>query len=330
MLILWLIAFSVSASGFINPYPKSRSIKLNEDAGERLLLTPYIESGKLDEARNLSKVSPLKGNVTSYSGFLTVDKECDSNMFFWFFPARESPETAPVSVWLQGGPGSTSLYGLFDELGPYELTPAGNLKVRKYAWNIASNYIFIDNPVGTGFSYTSTIDCYSRNQTHVGKNLLEAVKQVLKLFPELQKNPFFVTGESYGGKYVPALAYAIHKDNEKQENKINLQGLAIGNGLVDPGNQLHYGDYLYQLGLIDSNARDYFHQQEDTCRKFIENEDWNGAFFCFDSLLNGDVVPEDSYFKNVTGFTFYFNYLYSKDRPEGDVDGYVNKASVSK
>ena len=77
-------------------------------AGDPLFLTPYIESGDLEGGRAAAKVdsSALQGmdeQVESYSGFLTVDKPNNGNMFFWFFPAEEAPETAPVVIWLQVG-----------------------------------------------------------------------------------------------------------------------------------------------------------------------------------------------------------------------------------
>ena len=86
------------------------------DPGEPLFLTPLIEAGELQQARELSRVVGLPGagaNVTSHAGFFTVNKELNSNLFFWFFPCQQaSPAEAPVVLWLQGGPGASSLYGL--------------------------------------------------------------------------------------------------------------------------------------------------------------------------------------------------------------------------
>jgi carboxypeptidase C (cathepsin A) len=86
-----------------------------------LILTPYIAKNETAQARNLSSVnSSLFLNVKSHSGFLTVDAAKNSNLFFWYFPVHDKPvNTTPLIVWLQGGPGATSLAGLFEEIGPF-------------------------------------------------------------------------------------------------------------------------------------------------------------------------------------------------------------------
>lgn len=139
-------------------------------------------------------------NIQNYAGYFTVNKEFNSNLFFWFFPAQIHSENAPVVLWLQGGPGASSLYGLFTENGPFSITKKQQLLNRKYSWHINHNIIYIDNPVGTGFSFTESDDGYAKNEVDVGANLLLGLQQFFLLFPELQKNEFFVTGESYGGK----------------------------------------------------------------------------------------------------------------------------------
>lgn len=169
---------------------------------------------------------------------------------------------------------------------------------------------------GTGYSFTQNDLGYSNNEIEVGENLYQALIQFFTLFPDLQKNPFWVTGESYGGKYVPAISHTIHKKNlEPEKNKllINLQGLAIGNGLCDPLHQLKYGDYLYQLGLIDLHGLQQFHEYEKRGVDFIKKKDFQSAFEVFDQLLNADQYEYGSLFKNLTGFDFYFNYLHTKD-----------------
>lgn len=100
------------------------------DNGTALILTPFIESGRLKEARNACKVNPeVFLGYESYSGFLTVNKTYNSNTFFWYFPVQnKNVNETPWIIWLQGGPGVSSLIGLFDEIGPFKFNTFGNLK----------------------------------------------------------------------------------------------------------------------------------------------------------------------------------------------------------
>lgn len=95
-----------------------------------LILTPLIEKGKFEEARNACEVnSTLFLGIKSYSGFFTVNKTYNSNIFFWYIPVENKPvNETPWIIWLQGGPGVSSLTGLFDELGPFQVNSEGILK----------------------------------------------------------------------------------------------------------------------------------------------------------------------------------------------------------
>ncbi|XP_063225186.1 venom serine carboxypeptidase-like [Bacillus rossius redtenbacheri] len=328
LIILQLIQGCVS---MIDVYPRVRSVPVTGDPGQPLFLTPLIESGNITAAKAAARVGRLEGaeGIESYSGYLTVNKNLNSNLFFWFFPAEVKAATAPVLLWLQGGPGASSLFGLFGENGPFYVSKRNTLKRRKYAWTSSNSVIYIDNPVGTGFSFTESDDGYARNETAVGEDLYCALQQFFRLFPELQKNDFYITGESYAGKYIPALGYAIHTKNPNATLKINMQGMAIGNGLSDPENMLLYGDYLYQLGLIDLNARDLFHQKEALTRKYIQARQWKKAFQVFDTLLNGDLSQNGTLFSNLTGLKSYYNYVSADGRRRGgDSDLYVQGAAV--
>uniref|UniRef100_U5EN01 Carboxypeptidase n=1 Tax=Corethrella appendiculata TaxID=1370023 RepID=U5EN01_9DIPT len=307
---------NVINSSFINPYPRYQAKYPTDDVGEALFLTPYIEQGKIEEGQRAAKVShpQLSSIAPSYTGYLTVNKTYNSNLFFWYIPAHSSPDDAPVVLWLQGGPGASSLFGLFTENGPYMITAKEKIAARKYSWHSNHHLIYIDNPVGTGFSFTDNDKGYSTTEVDVGLSLHEALKQFFTLFPKLQANKFYVTGESYAGKYVPSVAHTIHKHNGNSKVKINLQGIAIGNGLSDPLHQLKYGDYLYQLGLIDVRGRDLFHEYEKKGADYIKVRDFAHAFEVFDELINMDQLPSGSFFKNMTGFDTYFNYL----NPKGD------------
>lgn len=221
------------------------------------------------------------------------------------------------------------MFGLFTENGPFRVTANKTLAMRQYSWNIAHNVLYIDNPVGTGYSFTENDRGYVTNETQVGTDIRTALVQFFQLFPELRNNDFFVTGESYAGKYVPAVSHAIKDYNVNANIKINLKGLAIGNGLCDPENQLLYSDYLYQIGLIDENGKVQFQGYEKKGREFIKQKKYLEAFEMFDTLLNGDLNGKPSLFRNLTGFDYYYNYLSVKDGNESDwMSEWLQKADV--
>lgn len=224
-------------------------------------------------------------------------------------------------LWLQGGPGATSLFGLFNEHGPFSVSANNTLKFRKYSWNINHNVIYIDSPAGTGYSFTDSQLGYASGVTDVARDLFLAISQFFELFPELRKNDFYVSGESYAGKYVPALSHQIH--TRQNSVKFNFKGLSIGNGFMDPINQLNYADYLYQLGLIDLNGRNQLRKLQDKAINLIRHRRYveaNLAFAGFKLL-----------FKNLTGLDYLFNYLDTRSSDGSEsFDYWVQRPDVRK
>lgn len=283
--------------------------KVTSVTSDPLILTDYVKQNKTEEARTASKVQ-YDGfqNVTSYSGYFTVDEVYNSNLFFWFFPAANNYDTAPVVLWLRGGPGSPSVYGLFDEHGPFIINEDHSVTLREYSWHKDHSMLYIDSPAGTGYSFTT--GGFAQNQTKVGEDLYSALVQFFTVFPELQSKPFFATGESYGGKYVPALSYTIHQKNLQTDYQINLQGIAIGNGWSDPEHMFVFGDYLYQLGLIDVPVREEIKAVETEAVRLIQEEDFTEATQKFQDIVLGG---SGSIFCNATGLKNIYNYLEDED-----------------
>ncbi len=176
----------------------------SSDGGEALMLSPLIASGRLDEALERSRVvEPGTGEAMGEAGFITTDAERTKHMFYWFFPAQNGNASAPLVVWLQGGPGGSSLFGLFSEMGPYTLTEDLQPVKRNVTWNKDNAMLFIDNPVGAGFSFTDLPDGFCNDSKGcVAKNLYSLLSQFYTLHEHMQSNPLYITGESYGGHYV--------------------------------------------------------------------------------------------------------------------------------
>ncbi|XP_026487655.2 venom serine carboxypeptidase-like [Vanessa tameamea] len=252
-----------------------------------LFLTPFIKQNKTEEARLSSRVDPENFlNVTSYSGFLTVDETHNSNLFFWYFPAsNKKGSNTEWIIWLQGGPGATSLVGLFSEMGPFEYID-DQLKLRETSWCKDFSMVFIDNPVGTGFSFTDTPDGYSTNMDMYSENLYRAVKQLVVVYPELGPSPLFVAGESYAGRYVPGLADKILEGTKTSDNSINLKGIIMGNPVIDRQSVVDFTRVFYNWGLVDSQGALAAKSLQEQFNKAVQNEDSVAAFELRDRVLD--------------------------------------------
>ncbi|GBP23881.1 Venom serine carboxypeptidase [Eumeta japonica] len=302
--------WSVQSLSFARLYPRIKLETSFADAGEPLILTPFLNNGSISTAQKLSSVYLTEEfGIESHAGFFTVNEQYGSHHYFWYFPPILASKDAPVLLWLQGGPGATSLFGLFTEIGPI-IAEENKFSVREINWALKFHLIFIDNPVGTGFSFTSDSKGYCRDQDCVAHDLYNSLTQFFQLFPQLKNNDFYIAGESYAGKYIPALATKIHEEN-KNSKKINLIGMAMGNAFCDPINQLEYGKYLYQIGLLDYKQKKIFETKEKEIKAQIKKMNWGMADVLLDYLMDGQFTNY-SLFKTYTGFNYYYNYLQSE------------------
>ncbi|XP_025092863.1 probable serine carboxypeptidase CPVL isoform X2 [Pomacea canaliculata] len=231
------------------------------DADEKpLLLSPLIAAGQTHLAQEKSRVRCLSGSdVDSYAGFISVDKPvCDSHLFFWFFPAQENTEKAPVLLWLNGGPDRSSLYGAMFEHGPLQLTEplSDTVRRRNVTWVKYFSMLYVDNPLGAGFSYTNN-NCYSSTLNETSANLYSFLQQFFLLFSQFSANDFYIGGQSYAGKYVPALGYYIHHQMDSSDKpRMRLKGFYIGSGFCDPETMFpEYPEMLYNVGIYTDYTR---------------------------------------------------------------------------
>lgn len=240
-----------------------------------------------------------------FSGFFTIDAATDSNTYFIYTTPISGRKDAPVLLWLNGGPGASSLLGFFDELGPFGIDTKMDIVERKVSWARDAHLIAMDNPLGVGYSYTGSSARMATNQSTVGADLYEAIRQFMELFPHLRGNDFFVTGESYAGKYVPAAAYTIHERNAHAppSQHINLKGIAIGDGAFDPPTQFTgFGPLLFNIGLADLAAKRVYEAYDANFTALLDAGDKIAAFRSFDEMLNGDYFGTDrTFYTNTTG-----------------------------
>ncbi|CAG7892565.1 unnamed protein product [Brassica rapa] len=202
-----------------------------------------------------------------YAGYVDVDFETGRSLFYYFVEADTHPETKPLTLWLNGGPGCSSVGGgAFTELGPFYPTGDGRgLRINSMSWNKASNLLFVESPAGVGWSYSNTSSDYNTGDETTGEiqdPIFSLYYNFLKTlwfskFPELKARHFFLTGESYAGHYIPQLADAIHSYNRQSSGfKINVKGIAIGNPLLklDTDTSAAY-EFLWSHGLISDEHK---------------------------------------------------------------------------
>ncbi|BDD60985.1 hypothetical protein MAP00_006071 [Monascus purpureus] len=241
------VSLACAANAVSEPILHDKRSFVERDGVNYTVFEHAATGARLEFVKN-SGICETTPGVNQYSGYLSVGT--NMNMWFWFFESRSNPSTDPLVAWFNGGPGCSSMIGLFQENGPCrfvnnETTPSLN----PYSFNEVANVVYIDQPIGVGFSYgTDTVTSTDSAAPYVWK-LLQAF---FTRFPEYESREFAIFTESYGGHYGPEFAHYIQQQNEGikrglvKGEEINLVALGINNGWFDSGIQEKaYADFAY-------------------------------------------------------------------------------------
>lgn len=202
-----------------------------------------------------------------YAGYITVDDDAGRALYYTLAESQSNAAEHPLVLWLNGGPGCSSIGGGFlSELGPFYPTPdAGKLVPNKHAWNRDANVLFIESPAFVGFSYSNDTSDLAVGDERTARDLVAFLHAFVQRFPAYQGRPFWISGESYGGHYVPNLALAL-LDSQQDGTAplladgtpaINLQGFLVGNAWTDPAiDNEGCIDFWWYHGLIADEMRD--------------------------------------------------------------------------
>ncbi|ELT98396.1 hypothetical protein CAPTEDRAFT_196707 [Capitella teleta] len=192
-----------------------------------LLFSPAVFAAKdEDEVTHLPHLIGDQPEFKHYAGYL--DAGDGKQFFYWFVESERDPANDPMVLWLNGGPGCSSLTGFLVEQGPWRATPDGeNLVWFEDRWNKIANIIFMESPQCVGFSYSEDGECVSSDDQTAADNHA-ALIDFFNHWPEYADNDFFVTGESYAGVYVPTLSVLLMNDPQ-----FNFKGMAVGNGVTN-------------------------------------------------------------------------------------------------
>ncbi|MET8698113.1 hypothetical protein ABZW10_04455 [Kitasatospora sp. NPDC004723] len=216
----------------------------------------------------------LPKTVRSYAGYadVSIPDIPESHLFYWFFESqtcdpdidadkqKELIEQTPLLIWLNGGPGASSLAGLFLENGPLRIgdDAAGSISVSPDTWNQEAHVLYWDQPIGSGYSYCAGDKTYVKDEETLSQMFWLALQQFFATYPEYLKCPLYVCGESYAGKYVPYIAKKIHEQNRSSTGThLNLAGIAVGNGWIRPELSIRVMiDYAYASGFLGLGQKD--------------------------------------------------------------------------
>ncbi|KNA14136.1 hypothetical protein SOVF_110330 isoform B [Spinacia oleracea] len=226
------------------------------------------------ESRLVKYLPGFPGNLPFklHTGYVGVGKGEEVQLFYYFIESERDPETDPLLLWLTGGPGCTSLSAIyFEHIGPLSFNYTGvyfnrttstwetdlpALQLNPYSWTKVSNILFLESPVGTGFSYATNAESYYTTDIKSSKQIYEFIQKFLMEHPQFAKNPLYVGGSSYCGLIVPFITQDIVNGNEGETGShINIKGYVLGSPLTDPFDTDRIGKikFVHRVSLLSDD-----------------------------------------------------------------------------
>ncbi|KAL5715036.1 Serine carboxypeptidase-like 42 [Ranunculus cassubicifolius] len=250
-----------------------------------------------------------KVDFRQFAGYIDVDEKAGRSLFYYYAEAEKDAAKMPLTLWLNGGPGCSSIGGgAFTELGPFFPRGDGRGLIRNSkSWNKASNLLFVESPAGVGWSYSNTTSDYNAGDASSANDLHIFLMKWFEKFPELKSSELFLTGESYAGHYIPQLTDVLLNHNAHSTGfKFNIKGVGIGNPLINtPRDTAATYEYYWSHGMIsdesglkimsECNFDDYTaespHNESTSCLQAISEA--NGLIG--DYINNYDVILDVCY-----------------------------------
>eukprot|EP00262_Sarcandra_glabra_P000945 TRINITY_DN10978_c0_g1_i1.p1 TRINITY_DN10978_c0_g1~~TRINITY_DN10978_c0_g1_i1.p1 ORF type:complete len:502 (-),score=84.66 TRINITY_DN10978_c0_g1_i1:72-1577(-) len=225
------------------------------------------------ESALITHVPGFTGTLPSkhYAGYVNIDESDGKNLYYYFVVSEGKPSEDPVVLWLNGGPGCSSFDGFVYEHGPFNFQAGSGAKslpqlhLNPYSWSKVSSVLYLDSPAGVGLSYADNQDAYNTGDFKTASDTHTFLLKWFKQYPEFLTNPFYISGESYAGVYVPTLASEVAKGIKAGlKPTLNFKGYMVGNGVTDTeidGNALV--PFAHGMALISD---DLFKEVTDACQ----------------------------------------------------------------
>ncbi|KAF8403168.1 hypothetical protein HHK36_011265 [Tetracentron sinense] len=272
-----------------------------------------------------------------------------AHMFWWLYksPYRIEDPTKPwpIILWLQGGPGASGVgIGNFQEIGPLDT----DLKPRNSTWLRKADLLFVDNPVGTGFSFVEDKKLFVKTDEEAATDLTTLLKKLFNRNEKLQKSPLYIVAESYGGKYAVTLGLSALKAIEAGELKLKLGGIALGNSWISPEDFVFsWGPLLKDVSRLDNNGMQNSSRLAKQIKQQLKDGHYNEATnswseledvissssnsvdfynFLLDSGAGSDSTMTTDSMERITlkRYSTYIDSKRSSPGGDGDIDSFMN------
>ncbi|CAK9154928.1 unnamed protein product [Ilex paraguariensis] len=226
------------------------------------------------------------------TGYVGVGEKDDVQLFYYFVESERSPKDDPLILWLAGGPGCSALRAFFYEIGPFTFNyeeSTGNkttLELNPYSWTKVASIIYIDQPVGTGFSYANTSESYISSDTISATQTYEFLRKWLVDHPKYLNNPLYICGVSYIGMVIPIIVQEIYNGNEAgNKPQMNIKGYMLGNPLTDKNRDVNSRiKYAHHVALLSD---DLYKSTKANCNgEYIDVDPNNGLCSSNMQLVN--------------------------------------------
>ncbi|KAF5333394.1 hypothetical protein D9611_002652 [Ephemerocybe angulata] len=261
---IWLVALLLLAFRAVNAAPKAATLPPASSFFVHSI--PGVNQHPEHPLRIYAGHLPSETNATRLA-----TNDVTAHIYFMMVKNRRAADRERVIFWFNGGPGCSSFDGAMMEVGPWRWDgkAAGqeSFNVKEGGWEEYATMVFVDQPPGTGFSYTSE-ENYAHTIKDAQGHLLEFMRNFYSVFPEYKYADTYMAGESFAGQWIPYFADAILKSNLD----VPLRGIAIGNGWMDVKRQsLSYFDYGVKMGLLEEGSEDWEHVKklQDRCEAKI-------------------------------------------------------------
>ena len=256
-------------------------------------------------------------NGLFYSGYLSASPV--KYFHYIFHEADYNPDRKPLVLWLNGGPGCSSLSGWASEHGPMKMDKTGKFQLNEYSWHLAANMIYLESPGNVGFSYIDSDMEYEKqiNDDITANDNFNALLDFFKKFPSYKGRDFYISGESYAGIYVPMLAYKVIMYNKGvvDSQKINLKGILVGNGVAENiiPDERYLVDFMFSHHLTSyENRMDYnqyclMEKNQTKCDEVL-----NEMIQCIENVNVYDILQDCELPETETGERDYFSNYYKR------------------